>query len=210
MLTSSQDWWPADFGNYGPFFIRLSWHSAGTYRVFDGRGGANRGQIRFSPLGSWPDNVNLDKAKELLWPIKQKYGDAVSWSDLIVLIGTVALESMGLPTIGFAFGREDDWEGDNTIWGRNPEELSSNKINGNIDNPFSATQMGLIYVNPEGPEGKPDRIGAAKDIRQAFSGMGMNDRETVVLIAGGHTLGKCHGAAPSNKYVGPAPNRSPI
>lgn len=210
LLTQSQDWWPADFGNYGPFFIRLSWHDAGTYRVFDGKGGANRGQQRFSPLNSWPDNVNLDKARQLLWPIKQKYGNAVSWSDLIVLAGTISLESMGMKPIGFAFGREDDWQADGTNWGVSPEVLSTNVKNGKLENPFSATQMGLIYVNPEGPDGKPDRAGAADRIRQAFSGMGMNDKETVALIAGGHTFGKTHGAAPANKYVGPAPDKAPI
>lgn len=210
LLTQSQDWWPADYGNYGPFFIRLSWHDAGTYRISDGRGGANRGQQRFSPLNSWPDNVNLDKARQLLWPLKQKYGNAVSWSDLIVLAGTVSLESMGMKPIGFAFGREDDWQGDDTNWGASPEVLSSNVKNGKLLKPFSATQMGLIYVNPEGPDGKPDRAGAASGIRQAFGGMGMTDEETVALIAGGHAFGKAHGAAPANKYVGPAPDKAPI
>ena len=210
LLTQSQDWWPADFGNYGPFFIRLSWHDAGTYRISDGRGGANRGQQRFSPLNSWPDNVNLDKARQLLWPLKQKYGNTVSWSDLIVLAGTVSLESMGMQPIGFAFGREDDWQGDDTNWGASPEVLSSNVKNGNLLKPFSATQMGLIYVNPEGPDGKPDRTGAASGIRQAFGGMGMNDEETVALIAGGHAFGKAHGAAPANKYVGLPPDKAPI
>lgn len=210
LLTQSQPWWPADFGNYGPFFIRLSWHDAGTYRLYDGRGGANRGQQRFSPLNSWPDNVNLDKARQLLWPIKQKYGDAVSWSDLIVLAGTVSLESMGMKPIGFAFGREDDWQGDNTNWGVSPEVLSSNVKDGKLLKQYSATQMGLIYVNPEGPDGNPDVHGAVKGIREAFSGMGMTDEETVALIAGGHSFGKTHGAAPSNKYVGPAPDKAPI
>lgn len=213
LLTQSQDWWPADFGNYGPFFIRLSWHDAGTYRIFDGRGGANRGQQRFSPLNSWPDNVNLDKARQLLWPIKQKYGNAVSWSDLIVLAGTVSLESMGMKPIGFAFGREDDWQGDDTNWGVSPEELSSNVKNGKIETPYSATQMGLIYVNPEGPDGKPDVKKAGDAIRQAFSGMGMTDKETVALIAGGHTFGKTHGAVPAKdvkKDIGPAPDKAPI
>jgi len=210
LLTQSQDWWPADFGNYGPFFIRLSWHDAGTYRVFDGRGGANRGQQRFSPLNSWPDNVNLDKARQLLWPIKQKYGNAISWSDLIVLAGTVSLESMGMKPIGFAFGREDDWQADGTNWGVSPEVLSTNVKNGELANPFAATQMGLIYVNPEGPDGKPDRAGAVDRIRQTFSGMGMTDKETVALIAGGHTFGKTHGAAPVNEYVGPPPDKAPI
>jgi catalase-peroxidase len=210
LLTTSQSWWPADFGNYGPFFIRLSWHDAGTYRVYDGRGGANRGQQRFSPLNSWPDNVNLDKARQLLWPIKQKYGNELSWSDLIAYAGTVALEDMGLKPIGFAFGRDDDWQGDNTNWGVSPEELSTNIKNGQLTKPFSATQMGLIYVNPEGPDGIPDRQLAAQRIRQAFSGMGMTDEETVALIAGGHTFGKTHGAAPSSKYVGPAPDKAPL
>ncbi|QIW10510.1 catalase/peroxidase HPI [Francisella sp. LA112445] len=213
LLTQSQDWWPADFGNYGPFFIRLSWHDAGTYRVSDGRGGANRGQQRFSPLNSWPDNVNLDKARQLLWPIKQKYGDAVSWSDLLVLAGTVSLESMGMKPIGFAFGREDDWQGDDTNWGLSPEELSSNVKDGKLVKPFSATEMGLIYVNPEGPDGKPDVKKAGEAIRQAFSGMGMTDKETVALIAGGHTFGKTHGAVPAKdvkKDIGPAPDKAPI
>ena len=211
LLAQSQDWWPADFGNYGPFFIRLSWHDAGTYRLSDGRGGANRGQQRFSPLNSWPDNVNLDKARQLLWPLKQKYGNAVSWSDLIVLAGTVSLESMGMKPIGFAFGREDDWQGDNiTNWGASPEVLSTNMKDGKLQKPFSATQMGLIYVNPEGPDGKPDKVGAASAIRQAFGGMGMNDEETVALIAGGHTFGKTHGAAPADKYVGVAPDKAPL
>lgn len=210
LLTQSQEWWPADFGNYGPFFIRLSWHDAGTYRIFDGRGGANRGQQRFSPLNSWPDNVNLDKARQLLWPIKQKYGNAVSWSDLIVLAGTVSLESMGMQPIGFAFGREDDWQADDTNWGISPEELSTNVKNGGVVKPFSATQMGLIYVNPEGPDGKPDRVKSAVRIRQAFSGMGMDDKETVALIAGGHAFGKTHGAASAKQYVGPSPSGAPI
>jgi catalase-peroxidase len=210
LLTQSQEWWPADFGNYGPFFIRLSWHDAGTYRIFDGRGGANRGQQRFSPLNSWPDNVNLDKARQLLWPIKQKYGNAVSWSDLIVLAGTVSLESMGMQPIGFAFGREDDWQADDTNWGISPEELSTNVKNGELVKPFSATQMGLIYVNPEGPDGKPDRVKSAVRIRQTFSGMGMDDKETVALIAGGHAFGKTHGAASAKQYVGPSPSGAPI
>ena len=213
LLTQSQDWWPADFGNYGPFFIRLSWHDAGTYRVSDGRGGANRGQQRFSPLNSWPDNVNLDKARQLLWPIKQKYGNAVSWSDLIALAGTVSLESMGMKPIGFAFGREDDWQGDDTNWGVSPEVLSSNVKDGKLIKPFSATEMGLIYVNPEGPDGKPDVKAAGSAIRQAFSGMGMNDEETVALIAGGHAFGKTHGAVPAKNVkeaIGPAPDKAPI
>ncbi len=213
LLTQSQDWWPADFGSYGPFFIRLSWHDAGTYRVSDGRGGANRGQQRFSPLNSWPDNVNLDKARQLLWPIKQKYGNAVSWSDLIALAGTVSLESMGMKPIGFAFGREDDWQGDDTNWGVSPEVLSSNTKDGKLIKPFSATEMGLIYVNPEGPDGKPDVKAAGSAIRQAFSGMGMNDEETVALIAGGHAFGKTHGAVQAKdlkEVIGPAPDKAPI
>ena len=210
LLTQQQDWWPADFGNYGPLFIRLSWHDAGTYRIYDGRGGANRGQQRFSPLNSWPDNVNLDKARQLLWPLKQKYGNAVSWSDLIALAGTVSLEKMGVQPIGFAFGREDDWQGDDTNFGVSPETLSSNVKKGDVVKPFSATQMGLIYVNPEGPDGVPDPKKAAPLIRKTFAGMGMTDEETVALIAGGHAFGKAHGAANPNKYVGPAPDKSPI
>ena len=210
LLTQQQDWWPADFGNYGPLFIRLSWHDAGTYRIYDGKGGANRGQQRFSPLNSWPDNVNLDKARQLLWPIKQKYGNAVSWSDLIALAGTVSLEAMGVQPVGFAFGREDDWQGDDTNWGASPEVLSSNVKKGEVVKPYSATQMGLIYVNPEGPDGVPDTKKAAPLIRKTFAGMGMTDEETVALIAGGHAFGKAHGAANPNKYVGAAPNKAPI
>ncbi|MCF6777438.1 catalase/peroxidase HPI [Thiotrichales bacterium 19X7-9] len=210
LLTTSQDWWPADFGNYGPFFIRLSWHSAGTYRVFDGRGGADGGQIRFAPLNSWPDNVNLDKARRLLWPIKQKYGDEVSWSDLIVYAGTVAMESMGVKTIGFAFGREDDWQSDRVNWGTGDQWLTSNlNKKSNLKKSFAATQMGLIYVNPEGPGGNPDPLLAAKQIRETFKRMGMNDEETVALIAGGHSFGKAHGAA-NPKYLGAAPEAAPI
>ncbi|MCF6768141.1 catalase/peroxidase HPI [Thiotrichales bacterium 19S11-10] len=210
VLTTSQDWWPADFGNYGPFFIRLSWHSSGTYRVFDGRGGADGGQIRFAPLNSWPDNVNLDKARRLLWPIKQKYGDEISWSDLIVYAGTVAMESMGVKTIGFAFGREDDWQPEEVNWGVGDQWLATNlNKTSHLKRPFGATQMGLIYVNPEGPGGNPDPSLAAKQIRDTFSRMGMNDEETVALIAGGHSFGKAHGAA-SAKYLGPAPEAAPI
>ncbi len=210
LLTQQQEWWPADFGNYGPLFVRLSWHDAGTYRIYDGRGGANRGQQRFSPLNSWPDNVNLDKARQLLWPLKQKYGNAVSWSDLIALAGTVSIEAMGVKPVGFAFGRDDDWQGDDTNWGVSPEVLSSNVKKGEVAKPFSATQMGLIYVNPEGPDGVPDSKKAAPLIRKTFAGMGMTDEETVALIAGGHAFGKAHGAANPNKYVGAAPDKAPV
>nr|WP_300306189.1 catalase/peroxidase HPI [Halomonas sp.] len=210
LMTDSQDWWPADFGHYGPLFIRMAWHSAGTYRTFDGRGGARRGQQRFAPLNSWPDNVSLDKARRLLWPIKQKYGRKLSWADLLILTGNVALESMGFKTFGFAGGREDTWEPDQDVyWGSETTWLGSDKrISGgddrDLEKPLGATHMGLIYVNPEGPEGNPDPVTAAKDIRETFARMAMNDEETVALIAGGHTFGKTHGAAPDSN-VGAAP-----
>lgn len=211
LMTDSKDWWPADFGNYGPLFIRMAWHSAGTYRVGDGRGGGGDGSQRFPPLNSWPDNINLDKARRLIWPIKQKYGDKISWADLMILAGNCAFESLGLKTIGFGGGRVDVWEPQDTYWGSQAKLLGDNKnpISGKLKNPLAATQMGLIYVNPEGPEGKPDPVGAAKDIRETFSRMAMNDEETVALIAGGHTFGKCHGAAPAT-YVGPPPEAASI
>jgi catalase-peroxidase len=206
VLTTSQDWWPADYGNYGPFFIRMAWHGAGTYRISDGRGGANGAQQRFEPLNSWPDNVNLDKARRLLWPIKKKYGTKISWGDLMVLTGNVSLESMGFKTFGFGGGRTDDWEPDLVYWGAGAKFMSSNRDkNGKLDKPVGATQMGLIYVNPQGPNGNPDPLSAAKDIREAFGRMAMNDEETVALIAGGHTFGKAHGAASPEKCVGAAP-----
>ena len=213
LMTSSQDWWPADYGHYGPFFIRMAWHSAGTYRIADGRGGAGSGSQRFAPLNSWPDNVSLDKARRLIWPIKQKYGRKISWADLIVLTGNVALESMGLKTFGFAGGREDIWEPEEDIyWGSEGVWLADERHRGDrqLDNPFGATQMGLIYVNPEGPNGTPDPVAAARDIRETFARMAMNDEETVALIAGGHTFGKAHGAADPCKYVGPVPEAAGI
>lgn len=212
LMTKSQDWWPADFGHYGPLLIRMAWHSAGTYRVGDGRGGARAGQQRFAPLNSWPDNINLDKARRLLWPVKQKYGRKISWADLMILAGNVALESMGFKTIGFAGGREDWWEPDESVyWGREGQWLEDKRrsAEGDLENPLAATQMGLIYVNPEGPGGNPDPIAAAKDIRVAFGRMGMNDEETFALIAGGHAFGKCHGAGPAS-HVGPDPEAAPI
>jgi catalase-peroxidase len=212
-MITSQEWWPADFGHYGPFFIRLAWHSAGTYRIGDGRGGAGAGQQRFAPLNSWPDNVNLDKARRLLWPIKQKYGRKISWADLMILAGNVALESMGFKTFGFGGGRPDVWEPEEDIyWGPEGKWLADERYSGDRDlaNPLAAVQMGLIYVNPEGPNGKPDPLAAAKDIRETFARMAMNDEETVALIAGGHTFGKTHGAADPSKYVGPEPEAAGI
>lgn len=218
LMTTSQDWWPADYGHYGPFFIRMAWHSAGTYRIHDGRGGGGKGTQRFAPLNSWPDNANLDKARLLLWPIKQKYGKKLSWADLMILTGNCALESMGFQTFGFAGGREDVWEPEEDVnWGGEKEwlALSNNphsRYSGdrNLDNPLAAVQMGLIYVNPEGPDGNPDPIAAAKDIRETFARMAMNDEETVALIAGGHTFGKTHGAADPSKYVGKEPAAASI
>src|SRR6476469_7112534 len=213
LMTDSQEWWPADFGHYGPLFIRMAWHSAGTYRTGDGRGGAGAGQQRFAPLNSWPDNVSLDKARRLLWPIKQKYGRKISWADLMILAGNVALESMGFKTFGFGGGREDVWEPEEDIfWGPEGKWLADERYSGDRDlsNPLAAVQMGLIYVNPEGPNGNPDPVAAARDIRETFRRMAMNDEETVALIAGGHTFGKTHGAADPNEYVGPEPEGAPL
>ena len=212
LMTKSQDWWPADWGHYGGLFIRMAWHSAGTYRVGDGRGGAGRGQQRFAPLNSWPDNVNLDKARRLLWPIKQKYGRKISWADLMVLAGNVALESMGCKTFGFGGGRGDVWEPDQDVyWGSETTWLGDRRYSGdrNLENPLAAVQMGLIYVNPEGPNGNPDPVASGRDVRETFARMAMNDEETVALVAGGHTFGKCHGAAPAS-HVGPEPQGAPI
>jgi catalase-peroxidase len=213
LMTDSQDWWPADYGHYGPFFIRMAWHSAGTYRISDGRGGASTGSQRFAPLNSWPDNVSLDKARRLLWPIKQKYGRKISWADLMVLAGNVALETMGFETFGFAGGREDVWEPEEDIyWGPETTWLGDERYSGDreLQNPLGAVQMGLIYVNPEGPNGNPDPLGSALDIRETFARMAMNDEETVALTAGGHTFGKTHGAADPDLYVGPEPEGAPI
>ena len=213
LMTTSQDWWPADYGHYGPLFIRMAWHSAGTYRIGDGRGGASTGTQRFAPLNSWPDNVNLDKARMLLWPVKQKYGRKISWADLMILAGNCALESMGFKTFGFAGGREDVWEPEEDIyWGSEDTWLGDKRYAGDrdLENPLAAVQMGLIYVNPEGPNGKADPLAAAKDIRETFARMAMNDEETVALIAGGHTFGKCHGAADPSRYVGPEPEAADI
>src|SRR6266700_4459082 len=213
VMTTSQDWWPADYGHYGPLFIRMSWHAAGTYRIADGRGGGGSGQQRFAPLNSWPDNANLDKARRLLWPIKKKYGRKISWADLLVLAGNVAMESMGFKTFGFGGGRADVWEPEEDIfWGPEGKWLADERYSGDRDlqNPLAAVQMGLIYVNPEGPNGKPDPIAAARDIRETFARMAMNDEETVALIAGGHSFGKTHGAADPNKYVGPVPEAAGI
>ena len=212
LMTQSQDWWPADFGHYGPFFIRMAWHSAGTYRVGDGRGGGGNGSQRFAPLNSWPDNVNLDKARRLIWPIKQKYGRKISWADLMILTGNVALESMGFKTFGFAGGREDIWEPEEDIyWGSEGKWLEDQRYSGDrqLENPLGAVQMGLIYVNPEGPNGNPDPLAAARDIRETFARMAMDDEETVALIAGGHTFGKTHGAAPES-HKSSEPEATPI
>ena len=212
LMSDSQTWWPADYGHYGPFFIRMAWHSAGTYRIADGRGGGGAGMQRFAPLNSWPDNVNLDKARRLLWPIKQKYGKKISWADLMILTGNCALESMGLKTFGFGGGRADVWEPDETYWGMEEQWLADQRYSGerDLENPLAAVQMGLIYVNPEGPNGNPDILASAKDIRETFARMAMDDEETVALIAGGHTFGKAHGAADPSKYVGPEPEAAPI
>jgi catalase-peroxidase len=212
VMTTSQDWWPADYGHYGPLFIRMAWHSAGTYRISDGRGGAGNGDQRFAPLNSWPDNTNLDKARRVLWPVKKKYGKKLSWADLMVLAGNVALESMGFETFGFGGGREDVWEPTQVNWGNESTWLGDERYTGerDLDNPLAAVQMGLIYVNPEGPNGEPSALAAARDIRETFARMAMNDEETVALIAGGHTFGKTHGAAVPEGHMGPEPEAAPL
>src|SRR3990167_4623548 len=213
LMTDSQDWWPADYGHYGPFFIRMTWHAAGTYRIADGRGGGGTGAQRFAPLNSWPDNGNLDKARRLLWPIKQKYGRKISWADLIILTGNVAMDSMGFKTFGFGGGRAALWEPEEDIyWGPEGKWLDDQRYSGDreLSNPLGAVQMGLIYVNPEGPNGNPDPLGSARDIRETFARMAMNDEETVALTAGGHTFGKAHGAADPSKYCGPEPEGGTI
>lgn len=212
LMTDSQDWWPADWGHYGGLFIRMAWHSAGTYRMGDGRGGGGTGNQRFAPLNSWPDNANLDKARRLLWPIKQKYGKSISWADLMILAGNCALESMGFKTFGFAGGREDIWEPEEDIyWGTEMEWLDDERYSGDrdLENPLAAVQMGLIYVNPEGPNGEPSAVASGRDIRETFARMAMNDEETVALVAGGHTFGKCHGAGDASQ-VGPEPEGAPL
>src|SRR5579859_5207257 len=211
LMTTSQDWWPADFGHYGPLFIRMSWHAAGTYRIADGRGGGGQGAQRFAPLNSWPDNASLDKARRLLWPIKQKYGRKISWADLLVLAGNVAMESMGFKTFGFGFGRPDVWEPEEIFWGPEDTWLGDERYAGarELQGPLANVQMGLIYVNPEGPNGNPDPRGSARDIRETFRRMAMNDEETAALIIGGHTFGKTHGAV-SAEYIGPEPEGAPI
>src|SRR5947209_14061842 len=211
LMKASQDWWPADYGHYGPLFIRMSWHAAGTYRIADGRGGGGQGAQRFAPLDSWPDNASLDKARRLLWPIKQKYGRKISWADLLVYAGNVAMESMGFETFGFGFGREDIWEPDEIFWGPENTWLGDERYSGDreLATPFAAVQMGLIYVNPEGPSGTPDPLASARDIRETFGRMAMNDEETAALIVGGHTFGKCHGAV-SPDYIGPEPEACPV
>ncbi len=212
LMTTSQDWWPADYGHYGPLFIRMTWHAAGTYRIADGRGGGGEGQQRFAPLNSWPDNANLDKARRLLWPLKKKYGQKISWADLLVLAGNVAMESMGFKTFGFGFGRPDVWEPEDLFWGPEDTWLGDERYSGDreLAKPFGAVQMGLIYVNPEGPGGKPDPKAAARDIRETFARMAMNDEETVALIVGGHSFGKTHGAAPAVANVGPEPEAAAL